>query len=973
MFARVLFVCFIVLGWGEIQAQKYSLRHFTAVDGLPQSQVNAMVEDENGYLWIGTQGGGLARFDGKEFITYNTPDGLLSNTITSLMIDSKQNIWIIHPRGISKFDGVSFKTFSFAGSGKRVRRAFELNDSIFFLMGRPSTLGKIYNDSIYYADKPVVPNKEIITGRRLNSKQLCLYLNDSSFVILENSGARKIISHKDVFDRALNVFSYRRQLIIESNKGFYQLDADNGKLHKQSFTFDKHIVAHDSSTDRFWAYSAGSLYVEGYEDGDAELVLADVTVSQLHFDREGNTWIATNGRGLFRYSMQEFSRIPADTLASVMAMAQDKHGTIWAGSAGRGLWKIKQNKLERYPLFEKEEWAVNDIEISPTGEMWIASSYGLGQYDSLLKKFVFYTRQEGLSSQYVANLAFDKKGGLWCGTTSDGVNYFDGKKFKTYDLKTGRNIYSITYMDKYKSLFVGTELGLSKIENEEITNIELPGFPNTVVLSLNTYNDSLLLVGSEGSGIILYCPKQGIKKTITTKDGLPSNLIYFVAQDAEGYIWTGSEQGINRLKLNDKLEIVEDRHFGFESGLTGVETNQNAFFLTREKLFGIIDGVYRFNDSRSRYVKYNPLHLLSVEIFYGDFPVRKYAEKVSGFYKIPDSPVFPTDQNHLTFNFNRVDKNNPKSIHYKYFLENYDQSWSHPTEVGHVTYGKLPPGDYVLKILATNSSGRWDEQPLTYAFTIRAPFYATSTFIFLTGFLIVVIIGLILGMRVRNRMNRLLEVERIRQKEQENLRKEIARDFHDEMGNQLTRIINYISLMKISKNGHAMELYNKVEDSAKYLYSGTRDFIWSIDPLNDELSNLFIHIRDFGEKLFEEKEIKFRAFNELSQKVRTPYGFSREANLIIKEAMTNAFNHSNARNVSFTLSQLEHGYEMKLEDDGHGFSMDDIKRSNGLKNMRVRSERIKSILRIDSNSEKRGTVISLTFQKLKIQTYARTI
>ena len=175
------------------------------------------------------------------------------------------------------------------------------------------------------------------------------------------------------------------------------------------------------------------------------------------------------------------------------------------------------------------------------------------------------------------------------------------------------------------------------------------------------------------------------------------------------------------------------------------------------------------------------------------------------------------------------------------------------------------------------------------------------------------IVTLILFLRVRQRVNRIVMLERIRQKEQENLRKEIARDFHDEMGNQLTRIINYVSLLKLSANGNGNghgngngnghDLYTKVEDSAKYLYTGTRDFIWSIDPVNDELSKLFIHIRDFGEKLFEEKNINFRAFNGVKEKIKLPYGFSREANLIFKEAMTNAFKSSQAHNVTLNLEE----------------------------------------------------------------------
>ena len=72
----ILFCCSAFCGY----AQQHTLRQYTAIDGLPQSQVNAMLEDAFGYLWVGTNGGGLARFNGKEFKVYNTIDGLLSNT-----------------------------------------------------------------------------------------------------------------------------------------------------------------------------------------------------------------------------------------------------------------------------------------------------------------------------------------------------------------------------------------------------------------------------------------------------------------------------------------------------------------------------------------------------------------------------------------------------------------------------------------------------------------------------------------------------------------------------------------------------------------------------------------------------------------------------------------------------------------------------------------------------------------------------
>ena len=976
MRARFLFLGILLIVVHLSFAQQFALRHYTAVDGLPQSQVNAIVEDSNGYLWIGTNGGGLARFDGKEFKTYNTLDGLLSNVVTSLMLDAKQNLWIVHPHGISRFNGVQFTVFqSTQPSPKRLRRIFEQSDSIFFI-NQAGTMGKIYRDSVYFWEQPVLPGKSIFSAAKLRNQQLAFYLSDSSFLLMDKDGKRKIISHKETFSRVLSLFRYQAKFIIESDQGYFSLNASTSSFERMPFTFDKHVVAYDSLNRFFWDFTKNNLSFQKEGDEKVMKVLNDVMVSQIHFDKEGNTWIATNGKGLYKYATQDFDRCASDKLSSVMAINKDVHGATWIGSTEKGLWKIDKGKTKHYK-FKINENGINDIKNSPTGELWIATGSGLGKYDPKSDQFKFYNREDGLSSQYVVNIDFDEKGGLWCGTTGAGINYFDGNRFTSFTSEhglKGQLVYAIRYLKKDKTLFVGTEFGLSSLQNNILKKLEVPELIHTSVFSINIYQDSLLLIGSAGSGVLIFDPvTENVKKLLTTKDGLPSNLIYFAAADEDGFIWVGTEQGINRIRLSSTLDITENLHFGFENGLKGVETNQNAFYFGDEKFFGLIDGIYQFNDNQNLPEKSHDLHLTSVELFYGEFSTRNFSDSTTGFYKVPYEPVFPSGKNHVTFHFNRVSKRNPQSVRYKYYLKNFDMAWSQPTALGQVTYGNLPAGNYTLYVLATNKQGSWDTVPLLYSFTIEAPFYATSTFIAFITIILTGLIFLILSLRIRSRTKRVLEIEHIRQQEQAHLRKEIARDFHDEMGNQLTRIINYISVIKLSKNGQAVELYNKVEDSAKYLYTGTRDFIWSIDPQNDELSRLFLHIRDFGEKLFEEKEINFRAYNYVKDPMRAPYGFSREANLIMKEAMTNVFNHSQAKNVAFILKQNSGQFEMILEDDGIGFSMSEITHVNGLKNMRIRAERIKSVLRIQNNESKTGTSVSLSFTITKTKKYANRI
>ncbi len=963
----------------SLQAQQFSLRQYTVVDGLPQSQVNVIIEDSNGYLWIGTQGGGLARFDGREFKVYTTRDGLLSNIINYLKLDSQQNLWIVHPRGITRFDGTDFMKFQPPVppyTGRRVRRVFEYKDTI-FLVNNQGRLGKIFKDSVYYWDNRVQKEKIILYTHLLPNKDICFYLNDSSFLVWSSKGDYTV-SHKGKFSQALNIFNYKNEVWANTDKGYFSIDFNSVEIHKRQINIKNHIIQFDSVRNFFWTNSEKGLFRE-YDQNEVHVidtVLKEIDITQIFPDAEGNTWLGSSSNGLYKYYMRDFNRSVSERLNTVMAIEKSTEGALWIGSMNRGLWKIEKGKTSKYSTNSSGDNSFHAIEITKEGDVWVASSSGLGSYDKVRDKFKWFTREDGIAGNNINCLEVDDQGRIWYGTVGGGVGYYNGKSFKSFtteDGLNGSNAASIKYFPANKTIYTGSEFGLNSIKDDSVSTISLPEFSNTVIQSINVYKNSRLLIGSGGAGVMLFDPVSRTRRIINSNNGLPSDFINFVAADKDDQIWIGTEKGITRIRLDQDLNIVENLSFGFDNGLAGVETNRNAFYLGDEKYFGLVDGLYRFNNLRSENVNSFDLHLTAVEILYDQQTSRQFSSSTQGFFKIPNRPILPSSKNHITFRFNRVDKRYPKSVQFKYFLENYDKTWSQSSSIEHATYGNLPPGSYVFKALATNSQGSWEATPLEYAFVIKAPFYQTGAFQVGLASFIIGMLSLYLYFRVRGNIQKVIDRERIRQQEQDSLRKEIARDFHDEMGNQLTRIINYVSQMKLQANGHSSVLYNKVEDSAKYLYSGTRDFIWSIDPVNDELSRLFIHIRDFGDKLFEEKAIKFRAFNELKEEVvRVPYGFGREANLIFKEAMTNVFVHAKAGNVSFSLKRNNDQFEMRLEDDGIGFQMEEVAKLNGIRNMNLRAKRIHAALHFTSRANE-GTTISLIFkiQKNKVYDNAR--
>lgn len=979
--SRILLAVFLLVPYYGFSQKNFVLRNYTAAHGVPQSQINGMLEDNNGYLWIATYGGGLARFDGQAFKVYTTLDGLLNNVVYDLKIDSEQNIWAIHPQGVSRFDGTSFKTFnSPADSANRIlyiRNGKILGDTVFTLTA-PGLLGKIYKDSVYYWAKPYQPNSFVKTIYQFESGEFCILLSDKRIFIKSLTGDKLI----GTLPEGRNVYAAYREngnILLQSYSPadhtlmVHEINPKTNTMVSSFTKEDNMILYSDLSRNERWVMEQNNLVKLNMRTGGREVILKDRAINYIIPDQEGNIWLGSNGSGLYKYYHQDFSRVGPGDLVGVMSVLQDDD-VLWAGSMSQGLWRFQGNKQNFYG--SKEE--ILSIAKSADGTIWAGGTMGVQVLNKRTNTLAKLTMKDGLAGNYVLGIQFDENGNGWMATTY-GLSFYDGKKFSNYTTAQGLlsdRINAVHYSKRFKTLFAGTEIGMNTITDGTVEKVIFREFSNTAILSINPYRDSLLLIGSGGSGFIVYDPQLKTSRLITTHDGLTSDFIYFIASDKDDVIWVGTEKGINRIKLDKQLSIVENIHYDHENGLTGVETNQNAISVQGDqKFFGLIDGLYKFNEPDKTQVRSFDVHLTDVEVFYGETSSRAYAERVAGAFRIPDQPVFPHDKNHLTFSFNRVDKLNPKSVKFKYQLMNYDKGWSKPSATREVTYSNLPPGRYEFVVAATDHFGNWSENELHYTFTIRAAFYQTAAFWIITLVLLAGVIALIFYFRMRHKIEQALVREKIRLQEQEHLRKEIARDFHDEMGNQLTRIINYVSLLKM--NGTVVggssrsDLYTKVENSAKYLYTGTRDFIWSIDPVNDELSKLFIHIRDFGEKLFEEKDIKFRAFNDVKINVKLPYGFSREANLIFKEAMTNTFKYSQARNASFSLVSWEGGFEFIFEDDGDGFDVEGKSTSNGLKNIRERADKLKASLSLTSRPGD-GTSVSLKFQFEKRNKYVST-
>jgi signal transduction histidine kinase len=227
------------------------------------------------------------------------------------------------------------------------------------------------------------------------------------------------------------------------------------------------------------------------------------------------------------------------------------------------------------------------------------------------------------------------------------------------------------------------------------------------------------------------------------------------------------------------------------------------------------------------------------------------------------------------------------------------------------------------------------------------------------------IIGFVLinNYRIKSRINQLLYVEKLNKEEYERIQKKVAMDFHDEVGNHLTSISLLIQLIKNRRwklPNELQELLEKIDAESKNLFLGTNDFIWSIDPKNNNLKEVFYKIKDYGDEVFDNTGIKFQVRNGVGEDInlKLPAGFTRQILLIFKEAINNAKDHADCNKVQFSVIMDPDNFTFKLSDDGSGFNTGELEYYRGLKKMKLRGEKIKGNLIFNSGAEV-GTEIIL--------------
>ncbi|MBN1349352.1 histidine kinase [candidate division KSB1 bacterium] len=913
--------------------------------------IKAICEDHNGTLWIGTFGNGIFNFDSKQeqFARFVIGD--------SSAYSLAQNIMVICETSRGDHHDLWFGTFG----GGLIR--YNEQAGFRYYTHNPADSNSLCDNRIttIYADTEV--GREILWIGTLGGglQKLDIESGKITHFMHQSAGSSGLSDN--------NILS-----ILKDKSGIYWIGTLNGGLNKFNLNG-----------------SQFSLYLHDPFNPNS---LGSNEVLSLFQDKSGIIWVGTNlGDGINKFDSgkKKFTRFFHDPSNPnglsdnvIFSIYEDRAGILWIGTYQGGLNRFDRfkNEYRHYRYNPADAGSLSDDHVrsifeDSRGNLWIGTfNGGLNCLDRNTGKFEHFVHNPSdsttLSANQVRAIHEDSHGNLWIGTFGGGLNKFNRQSgtFTHYrhdpsdstSLSDDR-IYSIL-QDSSGTLWITTfNGGLNKFDREagiftanqhDPFNVNSLSDNRVFTICPDPGDLDVIWLGTSGGGLNRFDIRNNRFTRYTQQNGLPNNVVYGILPDESGNLWISTNKGIS--KFQPKTDTFTN--YDLTDGLQSDEFNAGAYFKSKsgEMFFGGIKGFNCFYPDKIQINTHIP------QVVITSFKIHDTEMK----HLIHANSVLPKielgyDENYISFEFSALDYTKLGKNQFAYKLEGLNNDWLLCSTRRFANYTNLDPGEYTFQVKGSNSDGVWNNEGAFVKFRIKPPYWSTWWFYLLTT--IIVSLGAVLFYRYRLKENikRSLEIERIRMAENERVRKTLAADFHDELGQKLTRISLFSEILK-RKLGKALldadQYIDKIIEVSKELSQSTRDFIWTLDPDQDTLHDAMIYLKDFGDDMFDKTGIEFRVSgisNELKQ-VRLPVEWRRHLTLIFKEAMNNVLKHADCKKVAFKIEFAHKQLMISLTDDGVGYDHGKISEGKGIHNMKHRAKAIGSQITFSSENGQ-GTII----------------
>lgn len=985
--------CFLFPLTFTAAAQQVEVTRYDVAEGLPQSMVNHVLQDREGFIWLGT-GDGLARFDGRHFVVYKhdprDSTSLSHNSIWGLAEKDDRHLWVGTRAGLDLLDRHTGR-FQHVSTGdahadgcwqplhqgperllfySTLLRSFLLSDGV-----------RMERRSLHHHDSYAMRTSD--NGRRVHQ-----YLRPDSLVTmdLDNGGEQVRLLPVRPGESVLDLLELDDRWLVLTDRGGWSW---NGGTERLALPPDilallerghgsKHLERAPDGTLWLGISGVGMVTVNADLTVRARYPLLPpdqrpLTITRIAFDRQGNTWVGTDGKGVFRIAPQRvrFGRCmpgqglpwePPSWFVRGFAQWDDHRVLVSFFQGGLALYDERTDRLSPLQLPPSTMAAIQGHDLrrwfrDRHGIIWVQDDLAVFAIDAVQGVPVFEVpRPWGISVVRGPDghaLLFDRRqvlrlrrsGGRWQTDTLSMpglLAHFErnnGIPFHIGVLRDGTVLVSLT-VD-----------GISAWRNDRPMPIE--GLATDVRMNA-------VLEGDDGR--VWLCTDQGLFELDaqrlrvvghwTIRQGLPDQFVYGMLPDGPDAWWLSTNNGLARFTPATGTFA----RYGMEHGLQSREFNSHAYFRSAggRLYFGGVNGFNHFRPTGPAVDGDRPqvaVVSLTVQDSLVEFPNGRY----------PMHLGLPYGRNFLRIDLAVLEMSAPERNRYRYRIPGY-REWTERPADRPLELTNMPDGTWAVEVMGLNADGAASEPVELLVLHVPLPFWASPWAFLLVGSLMVLLASglgfLIYRRRVRRRMEQAEQ-----QLTELRIRARIAQDLHDDVGSGLARItVLARSAERNARRGTLpLDDVEKVGMLSQELMDDLRDVVWVNDPRGGELADLLLRIRDHVRDLFEPCGVTctFDLPAPLPER-SVGNGFKRNLFLLFKEAAHNAFKYSGTERIELLFTLDADTFTCALTDHGSGVQHGPVKGSgHGLANMRERAEEIGARLWI-GDAPGGGTTVSVS-------------
>ncbi|MBX2821137.1 MAG: ATP-binding protein [Rhodothermaceae bacterium] len=739
---------------------------------------------------------------------------------------------------------------------------------------------------------------------------------------------------------------------------------DNGQLYigtasKGYFVWDPLLQQHPDS-------------LSNQPNAIAKTFFSGARVQSLFLDRTGLLWVGTaNGvykstrRPVFSSTNSLSQHLQALNIKHVKSLVKDANGHYWIGAFGEGVVRVDEQKGEitHYKnVPDKANSLVDDrvlaLDVDKDLNVWILTSGGISRFDLKSDSFSSYLESDDVSivdeKVIFQDIFVSDANDVWVATSFDGILKYDvdNDRFESRELplkvsneESLLEIRQVIEDNEGGLWFAAGKGGLLKYDSES-QFIEEIVYTNEVdeavlagkeVVSLTQSLNGDLWVGTLQSGAFRVNPKTGGIVQYSRKQGLPGNEVRCILEDQKGYVWIATRDGLARYNPDSDALLKYDEH----DGLISTQFYYNSCILSEGSLFlGNNLGVEVLNIAALDDLESRPsVQLSSIRVLNTPLHLNDQRQPIQ----------LERDHNHIRFQFFLPDYLDLGENQLMYKLTGVNDEWVAAEEKNVVTFTDLPPGTHQLFVKGANHRGVWSE-PSIYSIQVSSIRWFFYGGIGLTGLIFMGGIGVLLSYRKKYRTRiKELEGEKLAlqdesQQSVERTKAEIARDLHDDLGADLSRLVLSIEnrLQRDDLSDFSLSWTKELWEYAQRVTREVRFLSWSVDPDRNWLPDLVDRIYREAHDSFDVDKIQF-----LTSKIPHIHlvpSIRKDIFLIVREAMTNIISHAEAEKIRIQVNYKKKMLEIAIEDDGVGFDVDQVLEGNGLSNMRKRASNLNANL-----------------------------